>query len=294
MVGTRLMPFMAILRYDLRTLTSSWLVRLWLAGSILLTLLLVAVWWRQLKTAELITSLLVPYLVGPWFLIVVVLGADPVSAARTEALADGILSRPVTRHEYLLASWAARLAVVLGCYLVVIVPAIVWVTLAERTVAADTVTVYGTIASLAVVGLVLTFLVSLAYLLGTLFRRPLLAVVVVLFIWFPSNLILSTFSLEAFSTLSLSQALPMLFRTPWRAETSSEAAKVVGFEDLSQSTAQFLSIFGGGVQQPEKPKGFFERGRHEDFSLRRVTLGYGLSTLACLVVTLLCFCTRDL
>jgi ABC-type transport system involved in multi-copper enzyme maturation permease subunit len=288
------MPFLAILRYDLRTLTSSWLVRLWLAGSIVLTLLLGAVWWHQLKTAELITSLLVPYLVGPWFLIVVVLGADPVSAARTEALADGILSRPVTRYEYLLASWAARLAVVLGCYLVVIVPAIVWVTLAERKVAADPVTVYGTIASLAVVGLVLTFLVSLAYLLGTLFRRPLLAVVVVLFIWFPSNLILSTLSLEAFSTLSLSQALPTLFRTPWRVETNTEATKELGFGELAQSTSQFLSIFGGGVQQPEKPKGFFDRGHHEGFSLPRVILGYGLSTLACLVVTLLCFCTRDL
>ena len=288
------MPFLAILRYDLRTLTSSWLVRLWLAGSILLTLLLVALWWHQLKTAELITTLLIPYLVGPWFLIVVVLGADPVSAARTETLADGILSRPVTRYEYLLASWAARLAVVLGCYLVVIVPASVWVTLAERKVAADTVTLYGTIASLAVVGLVLTFLVSLAYLLGTLFRRPLLAVVVVLFIWFPSNLILSTFSLEAFSTLSLSQALPTLFRTPWRIDTNKEAARDLGFGELAQSTSQFLSIFGGGVQQPEKPKGFFEQGHHESFSLQRVILGYGLSTLACLVVTLLCFCTRDL
>ena len=44
--ATRLMPFLAILRYDLRTLLSSWLVRLWLAGSVLLTLLLIAVWWR--------------------------------------------------------------------------------------------------------------------------------------------------------------------------------------------------------------------------------------------------------
>lgn len=289
------MPFLAIFRYDLRTLTSSWLVRLWLAGSVLLTLLLAAVWWPQLKTAELITTLLIPYLVGPWFLVVVVLGADPVSAARTEALADGILSRPITRYEYLLASWAARLAVVLGCYLLVIVPAVVWVTLAQRRVAADTVTVYGIIASLAVVGLVLTFLVSLAYLLGTLFRRPLLAIVVALFIWFPSNLILSTLSLEAFSTLSLSKALPTLFRTPWRTEKDAEnAAKDLRLEELAQGTSQFLSMFGGGVQQPEQPKGFFDRSRREGFSLLHVILGYGLSTLACLGLTLFCFCTRDL
>ncbi|MGC8644174.1 MAG: ABC transporter permease [Isosphaeraceae bacterium] len=296
--GTRFLPFLAIFRHDLRTLFSSWLVRLWLAGSVLLTLLLVATWWPQLKTAELITSLLIPYLVGPWFLVVVVLGADPVSATRSEALTDGILSRPVTRFEYLLASWTARLAVVLGSYLVVIVPTAVWVTLAQRKVPADTVTVYGTVASLAVVGLVLTFLVSLAYLLGTMFRRPLLAIVVALFIWFPSNLILSTFSLEAFSTISLSRAIPTLFRTPWRAEKETENAhKDVALEDLGQGAAQFLSLFGGGDQQPPAPpppKGFFDREPHKDFSLPHVILGYGLSTLACLGLTLVCFCSRDL
>jgi ABC-type transport system involved in multi-copper enzyme maturation permease subunit len=294
--GTRFLPFLAILRYDLRTLFSSWLVRLWLAASVLLTLLLVATWWPHLKTAELITSLLIPYLVGPWFLVVVVLGADPVSAARSEALTDGILSRPITRFEYLLASWTARLAVVLGAYLVVIVPAAVWVTLAQRKVAADSVTVYGITASLAVVGLVLTFLVSLAYLLGTISRRPLLAIVVALFIWFPSNLIFSTFSLEAFSTVSLSRALPTLFRTPWRPEKETESArKDVRLEDLGQSASQFLSIFGGAQPPPPPPpKGFFDREPHQDFSLPHVLLGYGLSTLACLGLTLVCFCSRDL
>ena len=39
-LGHRLMPFLAILRYDLKTLTGSWMVRLWLAGTALLTLML--------------------------------------------------------------------------------------------------------------------------------------------------------------------------------------------------------------------------------------------------------------
>ena len=43
-----------------------------------------------------------------------VLGISPVTGARLDALADGILSRPVTRYEYLLASWLARVLVVLA------------------------------------------------------------------------------------------------------------------------------------------------------------------------------------
>lgn len=293
--GARLMPFLAILRYDLRTLTSSWLVRLWLAGSILLTLLLVAGCWAQphLRTAEFIGILLFPYLVGPWFLVVVVLGADPVSAARTDALADGILSRPITRSEYLLASWAARLSVVVGSYLVVIVPAVLSVALAQRKAPPDTVTTYGIIASLAVVALVLTFLVSLAYLLGTLFRRPLLAIVVALFIWFPSNLILNVFALDAFSTFSLNKSLPLLLRTPWRVpDKSAEPEKGFGSDIWSNPMESLLGL--AIPKPPPDPKGFFDRDRDAGFSLLRVILGYGLSTLVCVGLTLFCFCNRDL
>ena len=70
-------------------------------------------------------------------------------------------------------------------------------------------------ASLAVVGLVLMFLVSVGFLLGTLLRNAWLAVVVLVFIWFPVNLVLNTFSLEEFSPISLTQALPTLLREPW-------------------------------------------------------------------------------
>jgi len=290
------MPFLAILRYDLRTLSSSWLVRLWLVGSVLLTLFMVTVCWAQpqLRTAEFIGTLLFPYLVGPWFLVVVVLGADPVSAARTDALADGILSRPVTRSEYLLASWAARLVVVVGSYLLVMVPAVLSVALAQRRAPPDTVTTYGIIASLALVALVLTFLVSLAYLLGTLFRRPLLAIVVALFIWFPSNVILNVYSLDAFSTFSLNKSLPLLLRTPWRvADKPAEPEKGLGMEIFSNPIE---SLFGSAIPTaPPEPKGsFFDRDRDASFSLLRVSLGYGLSTLVCVGLTLFCFCNRDL
>jgi ABC-type transport system involved in multi-copper enzyme maturation permease subunit len=294
--GTRIIPFLAIARYDVRTLLGSWMVRLWLAGSVLLTLMLVLPNWGQLRSAPFVAVLLFPYLVFPWFLVVMVLGVDPVSGTRIESLRDGILSRPVNRHEYLLASWFARVIVVLLAYLIVIVPAVALVTLANRPVAEDSVTIYGTLAALSVVGLVLTFQVSLGFLLGTLLRRPLLAIVLLLFIWYPVNGLLSTFSLEEFSPISLSQSLPTLLRQPWsKTDGPTRANPDLDLEAISRQTSEFLSVFGGPSATPPQHKpGFFERNNYDDFSLLRVILGYGIPTAASVALATICFCLRDL
>lgn len=271
-------------------------MRLWLAGSALLALLMVATGWRSLPTAPLIALLLFPYLVFPWFLVVMVLGVDPVSGARVDVLADGILSRPVTRYEYLLASWAARVVTVLGVYLVVMVPAVLWVSLARRPVSADPVTVYGTAAALGVGALVLILQVSLGYLFGILLRRPLLAVVVLLFLWYPSGAILHAFSLAEFSTISLSQAMPTLLHTRWRrpsdGTTSTGDAAV---QELTRGVAQFMGLLSAGpAPLPAREPGFFEKGHYPGLSVGRVSLGYGIPTLLAVGLAMVCFCRRDL
>ncbi|MCK4294274.1 MAG: ABC transporter permease subunit [Planctomycetes bacterium] len=296
-LGTRMMPYLAILQHDLRSLWASRLVRLWLAATAILTFVLAISNWALFQDAPLIAWLLFPYLVFPWFFVVVVLGVSPVSGSRAEALADGILSRPVGRCEYLLAAWSARVVLVWAVYLVVIVPAITVVTLAKRSVPDDTVTVYGIVSSLALVGLVLTFLVSLGFLMGTLLRKPLLAVVVLIFVWYPISLILSVFSLEEFSPISLCQALPTQLRQPWQ-EVEEKSETNTDKEDISTFTNQFshfLSVLSGTKPEPKATNpDFFESDEFKDFSLFRVTLGYGLPTVAAVILAVLCFHRRDL
>lgn len=291
------MPTTALFRHDLRTLSGSWLVRLWLAATAILTLFLLTANWGQFQTATLIASMLFPYLVFPWFLVAVVLGVAPVSGAQADALADGFLSRPVTRYEYLIAAWAARVFTVVGIFLLVIVPAIVLVVFANRPVAEETVTLYGILGSLIVVSLVLTLLVSLGFLLGTLLRRPLLAVVVLIFVWFPINMILHTFSLEEFSPISLNQAIPTLLRQPWN-ETEVESQNPLGDHDaemVARQAAYVMNFLSGEPAPPPPSKdGFFEQNNYDDFSLGRVLLGYGIPTLAAVALALLSFCSRDL
>ena len=296
-IGTRMMPYMAILQHDMKTLWGSRLVRLWLGATVLLTLLLVGANWTNFQDGTLIASLLFPYLVFPWFFVVVVLGVTPVSGSRTETLADGILSRPVSRIEYLLATWSARVVLVLSVYLVVTVPAIVLVMLAKRPVPEDTVTVYGIVTALGVVGLVLTFLVSLGFLAGTLLRKPLLAVVVLIFVWYPIGLILSVFSLEEFSPISLNRAISTQLRHSWR-ETDAEAKDKANVQDADVFTDQVSNFFSVLSNVQPKPKAskpdFFEGKKFDDFSLFRVTLGYGLPTIAAVILASLCFYWRDM
>jgi ABC-type transport system involved in multi-copper enzyme maturation permease subunit len=287
------MPFTAILWHDLRMLWSSWLVRLWLIATALLAMIQIMGNWSQFQTAPLIAVLLLPYIIFPWSLMVMMLSVNPLSGSKSGVAADGILSRPVTRYAYLLAAWTARVTLVLSVFLIVTVPAIAIVALAERPAPADEVTFYGIAASLAVVGLVLTFLVSVGFLLGTLLRNTLLAIVVLVFLWFPVNFVLNVFSLEEFSPISLTQALPTLLRQPWD-ETEEEEPEPTMDEALRDAMGFFSSLGGNSTPQPQpEEQSFFDRGNYEDFSLRRVFLGYGIPTLVSIALATLCFCLRD-
>lgn len=292
-LGERMLPFLAIFRHDLRILLGSWLVRIWLAAAALLTLLTVMSTWPQLKTAPMIASFLFPWLVFPWFVVVMVLGVNPITGSRTEALADGFLSRPIARNEYLLAIWAARLTVVLGVYLLVTVPAVCVAMLAKRAVPADRVTLYGVIASMSVVALVLVLQVSLSFLMGTLLRKALLAVVVLLFVWYPVNMVLHAFKLEAFSPIRLSQTLPTLLRQSWR-EGDADVSVQFDAEEFKRGVAGLANMFSGGVEEAPPRAGFFEQDDLREFSLTKVLLGYGIPTLVAVGLAMLSFWRRDL
>ncbi len=284
-------PAAAILRHDLGVMASSWLVRSWLAASALAVLLLTAAQWSQVPTARLVALGFMPYLIFPWFLPVIMLGVGAVSGAQAESLSDSILSRPITRYEYLLAAWAARVAAVLGVFLAVMVPAVLLIALADRPVLDEEITVYGSVAATCLVGLVLVFLVSLSMLLGVVFRRSLVAVLLLTVLWPLSGLILGTYELEEFSPISLNQAMPTLLREPWpwaKPEKEEEASDFSGVSD-------FFRVFGQATRETPKPNaGFFDEGDYEDVSLLRVALGYGIPTLLCVGLATALFSVRDL
>ena len=305
-----MMPMTAILLHELRTLARGWLVRLWLIASLFVSLLLAA-GWQEVPAAPLVAQVLFPFLVFPWFPVVMVLGVSPVTGSRVGSLADGILSRPIARWQFLLGAWSARVVLVLGVFLVTTLPAVLWVSLADRPATEapagvaglfevgdekveSSVTFYGTTAAVGVVALVLTFQVSLAFLLGTVLRNPVWTIVVLLFLWYPVNIVLHQFRLEEFSPLSLSQAVSTLVRQrpPW-VETPVE--KPQG-PSVSESVDQFTKWFGPAAEdstETDNP-GFFQRQEYDDFSLAWVLAAYGVLTGTSLGLAMVCFGLRDL
>lgn len=178
----------------------------------------------------------------------------------------------------------------------VMIPAILLISMADRPVVEDDVTIYGVVTTLGVVGLVLTLIVSLGFLGGTLLRKPMLAAIVLIFAWYPVNFVLSAFSLEEFSPISLNQAVTTLLRSelPWNEDNSIKKVNSKDAQALSQQATHFLSVLSG-TQAPQQQKpGFFDPDKFDDFSLWRVVLGYSVPTLASIGLAVFCFSRRDL
>jgi len=122
-------------------------------------------------------------------------------------------------------------------------------------------------------------------------------VTVLIFVWYPINLILSVFSLEQFSPISLNQALTTQLRRPWRqVETSPETElEQADAEAFARQASHFLDVLSGKrVQAQGSKQDFFEPGKFDDFSLAQVALGYAVPTLIVVGLAVLCFHRRDL
>ncbi|NOX56027.1 MAG: hypothetical protein GXP27_16610, partial [Planctomycetes bacterium] len=157
-------------------------------------------------------------------------------------------------------------------------------------------TVYGTIAGLGLVGLVLTFLVSMGFFLGTLLRNQWLAVIVLVFLWLPVNGILDTFSLEEISPISLTRALPTLLQRPWKEPEKTITEEPPDLKAVAEEATKFFAFLGGSPPPKPEPRReeFFDQEEFQDLRVSRVVLGYGLPTVLALSLAIGCFCLRDL
>lgn len=126
----RWLPYWAVFQADLQQTLSSWVYRVWLFVSVLTTAgyLLFHIALQQkaglVQPASLkISDLLMWSLLGGVTLIIVLTGGAISSERGT--MADSVLSRGISRYQYFMGKWHARLAVVLGTFVVTGVVALV-------------------------------------------------------------------------------------------------------------------------------------------------------------------------
>lgn len=291
----RPIPVLALTWLELRTLFRSWLVRVWLAAAVLLSFVTVLSGWRMLQLPVMIASLAFPFLVFPWFVVIVILGTNAVIASRMDSVADGILSRPITRLEFLIAAWLARVITVFAVFAIAVVPAALVAGLADRPVASDPVATYGVVMACLVVGLVLMGVLSLGFFVGVILRNAWLALLVVLFVWYPINLLFTTFRLEELSPVSLNQALPTLMRKTWETADTETEVRPADLIILQQQADQFLQSLTGRPRRPAREPAFFEHDmEYQDIRPWRVVLSYAVPIVVFLGLSYICFYFRDL
>jgi ABC-type transport system involved in multi-copper enzyme maturation permease subunit len=117
----RWLPYWAVFQADVRQTLQSWTYRLWVVGTVLATagyLLYRFGPYHEaglVQPASAIVSNLLRWSVLGSAAIIVVLTAGSISSERG-TMADSVLSRGISRYQYFLGKWHARLALVLGTY----------------------------------------------------------------------------------------------------------------------------------------------------------------------------------
>jgi len=165
----RFLPYWAVLQTDLRQTFRSWVYRLWVllvvaaaTGSILYKVGA----QREagiVQTASVQTGDLLRGLVAASLALVALLAVSSISSERAN-VADAILSRGISRHQYFLAKWHARLAVVLSTFAVL---AAVVLT-AHHFLFDSDLSLMGGLAAIAMVALVLLVVISWGVTIGAL------------------------------------------------------------------------------------------------------------------------------
>src|SRR5436190_3089971 len=122
-VYNRWLPYWAVFQADVHQTLRSWVYRVWVLLSLLAALSCLLYRFGAYRVAgmlpaapELMSDLLRWTVLGSVTLIIVLTGGS-ISAERG-TMADSILSRGISRYQYFLGKWHARLASILGTFFV--------------------------------------------------------------------------------------------------------------------------------------------------------------------------------
>jgi ABC-2 type transport system permease protein len=200
--------FLAILRYDLDQLARSWLVRSWVALLAIPALFLVVVAANEEELASETLAAYTAAVYAPFSAIAVGVLAVGAVSSETNIIVDSILSKSVTRTEYIAAKIAARLGVTLAIYLIIMVP---FTYLIMRYAVADA-SLFGVVTGLLMVAALLTFLATLGIALSTMIQNVLFAVLLLVAGVLMSGVVLQFMGLSWMSTTAVINDLPRTFR----------------------------------------------------------------------------------
>ena len=201
--------YFALVRRDLEQLLSSWLLRGWVLLLAAPAAFLVVVAAREDELASETLAAYVAAVLAPLSWIVISFLAGTAVSGEASTIADTILSKSVTRAEYIWAKITSRMVVFLAVYFAVVIP---FAYLIDRYAVTNDTSLGGVVGGVVMVGVLFAFLTSFGIALSTVFRNSQLAVVVALLTVAVSGAVLQFLGLKWMSTTAVIGGLPETFR----------------------------------------------------------------------------------
>ncbi len=219
------MPYLALLEADLAAMARSWVVRIWLLLTAVQSLAVTLGALSEGNAADALAGLLGTFpVIWSTFAIIVSSGAISSEAG---VVADSILSKAVSRYEYILAKLTSRLMTVLGLYLVVILPPVYIISRHAQ----DGLDGAGVAWAVLLIATTLVLLTSLALTFSALINRTLVVVVVVWFLWYVAGALFALLGVDFLSPLLIVESLPAMMQGDFA--LADQLRVLVGFASLS-------------------------------------------------------------
>ena len=200
--------FLAILQYDFGQLSRSWISRIWLPLLVAPALFLVVVADSQSELASETMARYITFVLAPISALAVAILSSGAISGESNIISDSILSRSVTRTEYVAAKIISRLGFTLIVYTIVVVP---FTYLMFRYAVQDA-SLSGVALGWVVLASLLTFLAALGISMSVTMTAVLPAVMVVLVTVLVSGAVLQFLGLTWMSTTAVIERLPQTFR----------------------------------------------------------------------------------
>jgi hypothetical protein len=197
----------ALINAESVAIQRSWLVRIWVGFALVTSVLPVLfVTDQQEAVSEVIGAWLSIYFVAS-AIIAAILGAGSI-AQDAEVAADTVLTRAVTRWDYVSAKLLSRLGSVVLVHVAATLPLLFF----ARRFGLDDATTGGLIMATLVTGLMLVFVTTLGVAFGTALRNMIAAVVLIMVVFSAQGFIFDFLNLEFLSSTAVLNNLPVMIR----------------------------------------------------------------------------------
>ncbi len=197
----------ALINAEVVAMQRSWLVRAWVVFALITSLLPVLMVTDETEyVSEVIGGWLGLYFIAS-AIIAAIIGAGS-TAQDTDVAADTILTRAVTRWDYVNAKLLTRFACVIVVHAAATMPLLFF----ARRFGLDDATTVGLLMATIITGMMLLFVTALGVALGTVLRNMIAAVVIIMIVFTLQGFIFDFLNMEFLSSGAVIEMLPEMIR----------------------------------------------------------------------------------